>query len=339
MGFKKYIFGSLVLAIAIFTYVFNLELGDYTIEAFGYVQTLPIAVWVIAPFILLFILSVLHILYYGLKNFFSLKAVAKDSEALSNLINKKLLNESTKVNLQNKNCKEIGNILSQLDISLTNSDISIENKTISKTIDQIMAINSGKYISSKELKLDNKNPLMVKNINNRIKSDDNFALEVLKKQNQYADENVNSAFDKVIETKAMTTVKKIIDDLKFNADMAVKLFKKDSDQEEQFTLTNEQILNIIKKVELTNDQLITIAKNYKNSMAPEQLIKLYEDISSEKEEYMSAYLYVLAEYEMIDKMRDILENSNCDEFIPFKALVDLKDAGKHTYSLDSITLK
>jgi len=339
MGFKKYIFGSLVLAIAIFTYVFNLELGDYTIEAFGYVQTLPIAVWVIAPFILLFILSVLHILYYGLKNFFSLKAVSKDSEALSNLINKKLLNESTKVNLKNKNCKEIGNILSQLDISLTNSDISIENKTISKTIDQIMAINSGKYISSKELKLDNKNPLMVKNINNRIKADDNFALEVLKKQTEYADENVQNAFDKVIESKTMTTIKKIMDELTFTPDMAIKLFKKDSEQDAQFTLTNEQILNIIKTIDLTNNQLATIAKNYKKQISPEKLIKLYEDISSYKEEYIGAYLYVLAEYEMIDNMRDILENSGSDEFIPFKALVDLKDAGKHTYSLESISFK
>jgi hypothetical protein len=42
---------------------------------------------------------------------------------------------------------------------------------------------------------------------------------------------------------------------------------------------------------------------------------------------------------MIDKMRDIIENSAADEYIPFKALVDLKDAGKHIYSLDSISIK
>jgi len=339
MGLKKYIFGSLVLAIAIFAYTFSLESGDYRIEAFGYVQILPVAVWIIAPFVLLFVLSVLHILFYGLKNYFSLKAVAKDSENLTNLINKKLLNETSKVNFQNKNCKEIGTILEQLDINLTNSDISTDNVTISKTIDQIMSINSGKYISSKELKLDNKNPLMVKNINNRIEADDNFALELLKKQNEYSEENIQNAFDKIIESKTMTTIKKIIDDLTFNADMAIKLFKKDSEQEEQFTLSNEQILNIVKSVELTNSDLAVIAKNYKTQMSPEQLIKLYEDISSYKEEYMSAYLYVLAEYEMIDNMRDILENSGSDEFIPFKALVDLKDAGKHTYSLESISFK
>jgi len=339
MGLKKYIFGSLLLAIAIFAYVFSLESGDYRIEAFGYVQILPVAVWIIAPFILLFILSVLHILFYGLKNYFAVKAVAKDSESLTNLINKKLLNESAKVNFQNKNCKEIGSLLEQLDINLINSDVSSDNSSISKTIDQIITINGGKYISSKDLKLDNQNPLMIKNINNRIEADDNFALELLKKQTEYADENIQNAFNKVIEAKSMTTIKKVIDELTFNAKMAIKLFKKDSEQDEQFTLTNDQILNIIKKVDLTNEQLTTIAKNYKTQMSPEQLIKLYEDISIYKEEYMTAYLYVLAEYEMIDNMRDILENSGSDEFIPFKALVDLKDAGKHTYSLESISFK
>lgn len=339
MGLKKYIFGSLLLAIAIFAYAFSLESGDYRVEAFGYVQILPVAVWIITPFIVLFLLSVLHILFYGLKNYFAVKAISKDSDALVNLINKKILKEPSKVNLQNSQLKQIGSILQQLDINIENSDFSSENTTLSKTVDQILAINSGKYISSKELKLDIKNPLMVKNLNNRINGDDNFALEVLKKQADYSEQNVLNAFDKVIESKAMTTIKKIIDDLTFNADMAVKLFKKDSEQEEQFTLTNEQILNIIKKVELTNKQLVTIAQNYKKQMSPEQLIKLYEDISSYKEEYMSAYLYVLAEYEMIDKMRDIIENSGADEFIPFKALVDLKDAGKHTYSLESISFK
>jgi hypothetical protein len=42
---------------------------------------------------------------------------------------------------------------------------------------------------------------------------------------------------------------------------------------------------------------------------------------------------------MIDKMRDILDNSASDDYIPFKALVDLKDAGKHNYSLDTLSIK
>ena len=74
-------------------------------------------------------------------------------------------------------------------------------------------------------------------------------------------------------------------------------------------------------------------------MTPEQLIRLFEDIASAKEEYTTSYLYVLAEYEMIDKIRDILVNNSSDEYLPFRALIDLKDAGKLTYSIETLSYK
>ena len=71
----------------------------------------------------------------------------------------------------------------------------------------------------------------------------------------------------------------------------------------------------------------------------DQILKLFEDIATKKEELTTSYLYVLAEYEMIDTMRDILVNSATNEYVAFKALVDLKDAGKHVYSVDALSYK
>lgn len=339
MGLKKYIFGTIILTIAIFAYTFSLVPGDYRIELFGYVLILPVAIWIILPMLVLFVLTIIHILFYGIKNYFSIKAISKDSDSLTSLISKKLLNESSKLSFQNKNLKEMGIILDQLDIDVSNSNFSSENSNINKAIDQIFTIRSGKYISTKELKLNNDNPLMVENLKNRIAVDEEFALDVVKKSSTYSSEIIKVAFYKVLEAKSMTTVKKIINDITFDEEMVVKLLKKDSDQEDQFAMTNDQVLDIIKKVNLTNDQLITIGKNYKSLMSPDQMIKLYEDLSVHDENYTFAYLYILAEYEMVDKMRDILDNSASNEFIPFKALVDLKDSGKNTYSLDSISYK
>jgi len=180
---------------------------------------------------------------------------------------------------------------------------------------------------------------MGKNLQNRISQDENFALEVLKKPNEYSKEIIKKAFDKVLESKSITTIKKLIDEIEFDEGMAMELLKKDSEQDPQFAMTNEQIINLITKVNLNNFQLIAIANYYKAKMSPDQIIKLYEDLTSKKEDYINAYLYVLAEYEMIDKVRDILDNSGNDEYLPFKALVDLKDSGKHIYSLDTISYK
>jgi hypothetical protein len=339
MGLKKYIFGSIILVLIIFAYIFSIEPGDYRIELFGYALILPIAVWIVLPVAILAVLSILHISYYGLKNYFTLKSMNKDAETLLSVINSKLLNETSKATFQNQNIKQVANILKQLDITVTNQDFSCEDEKIKKTADQIFTVNNGKYISNKELKLPSENPLMEKNLKNRIDQDENFALEALKKPQEYSREIIKKAYEKVLYSKSITTIKKLIDEIEFDETMVMELLKKDSEQDPQFAMTNEQIINLITKVNLNNFQLIAVANYYKSKMSPDQIIKLFEDLCSAKEEHMNAYLYVLAEYEMIDKVRDVLDNSGTDEYLPFKALVDLKDSGKNIYSLDSISYK
>ncbi len=339
MGLKKYIFGSLLLAIVIFGYTFSIEAGDYRIQILDFTLILPIALWIVLPMVILLVLTILHISFYGLKNFFIVKAFNKDSNSLITLINKRLLNENSNANFQNENLKELADVLNQLDVDVSNTNFSSQNKDISKTVDQKFNIKAGKYVSSKDLKLDLDNPMMIENIKNRIEIDDNFALEVIKNSTKYSQTIIKKAFLKAVETKSMTSIKKVIPELKLDNDMVKAVLKKDSEQKIEFAMTNEMILELITRATLSNTDLITIAKDYKSLMTPEQLIRLFEDIASAKEEYTTSYLYVLAEYEMIDKVRDILVNNSSDEYLPFRALIDLKDAGKHTYSLDALSYK
>ncbi|PIF04140.1 MAG: hypothetical protein CSA86_03330 [Arcobacter sp.] len=339
MGLKKYILGSLLFAIVVFGYTFSIESGDYRVQIADFTLILPIALWIVLPMLVLWLLTIIHMAFYGLKNYFTLKAVAKDSQAVISLINKRLRNETASINFQNLNFKEIGSILTQLDIDVTNDNFSAEDKDISKTVEQKFNIRSGKYIPSKELKLDNNNPIMIENIKNRLDQDNNFALEVVKSPSKYSQELIKDAFLRVLEAKSMTSIKKILEDLTFDNGMVKALLQKDSEQKPEFAMTHDLILSMIKKVKLSNSELIEIAKNYKKVMNPDQIIQLFEKLVQEKEEYTTAYLYVLAEYEMIDKMRDILANSATQEYIPFKALIDLKDSGKHTYSIETLCYK
>jgi len=339
MGLKKYIVGSLLLAIITFGYAFSIVTGDYTVHLLDYTLVLPVAAWVVVPMVLLLVLTIIHISFYGLKNYFMLKAVSKDSTSLTGLIKKRLLNEPSEIKFQNANFIKIADIVGQLDINVTNSNFSSENKEIAKAVNQKFMINSGNYIPAKELKLNEKNPIMVQNTKNRISIDDNFALEVLKSPTKYSQEILKFAFLRSLEKKSMTSIKKVVPDLELDNEMIQALLKKDSEQKAEFAMPNEMILDIINKGTLSNKDLIEAAKGYKKSMSPDQILKLFEDIASKKEELTTAYLYILAEYEMVDKMRDILVNSSTNEYIPFKALLDLKDAGKHTYSIDALSYK
>lgn len=338
MGLKKYIFGSIIFIIAVLGYAFTLESGDYRIQVLDFAFILPTALWIAAPAIILFILSVLHIFYYGLKNYFSLKSVNKDASSMLKFLQKKLLKESSDVTFKNEQFKELSDILSNLDISVK-ENFNTDNKEINKIVDQLIDINSGRYVSSKELKLSKENPLMIQNLINRVNGDDNFALEAVKKEKGYDKSIVNAAFNKILETKSITTVKKQLDQIELNKQMLLKLFEKDSEQKPEFSMTNELIRELISKVELSNEDLIKVINIYKKSMSPDQIINLFEDISSANEEFTDAYLYVLCEYQVTDKIKDILLNSSAEEFTAYKALMDLKEAGKHSYTIDSISYK
>jgi len=339
MGLKKYIFGALALIIGISGYVFTLEHGEYTVTIAEKSLVLPIAAWVVVPAVILFVFSIAHMMFYGMKNYLKLKAVDKDYEAMITFISKKLLNEEPNVTFKNEKFKDLGKIMDQLNLTLAKDHFTSTSKVLNTTTEQLINIKGGTYVPAKELKLANDNPIMIENLKNRIETDENFCLDVIKKDSGYPFELVKKAFLKALETKSMTTIKKYIDDMQFDADMLIALFKKDSEQQKEFALTNETIFKLIKNSDLTNDQLIQIATQYKKSMSPDQIINLFEDIASLDEDYTPAYLYVLTEYEMIDKIRDILSASSSNEYTSYKALLDLRDSGKHTYSLSSLCYK
>lgn len=104
----------------------------------------------------------------------------------------------------------------------------------------------------------------------------------------------------------------------------------------EFGFENNEILELVKNIKLSKDDYIQLAKKYKNSLNPDVLIELFEKISQEQEEATVAYLYILSEFEMKDKLRENLANREGNDFAPFKALIELKDAGKH-YSLESLS--
>ncbi len=339
MGLKKYIFGSFILILAVFGFVFSIEAGDYRLEVLEQAFVLPVALWLVLPMIALYLLSILHILFYGLKNYFVVKAVSKDTTNMVSLISKKLLNQESYVVFKNKEFEELSKVLKQLDLSFNNTEFSSSYKELNKISEQLKNISDGKYLPTKELKLPNDNLVMIDNLINRVDTDENFALEAIKKSNSYSNKIVEKAIAKVIETKSITTIKKHINDMTLTGNILVLLCQKDSKQKVEFIMSNDEIVKLIEKVELTNTNLIDIYASYKSVMMPEQIIKLFEDISGSNEDYTSAYLYVLAEYEMTDKIRDILVNSATNEFSAHKALIDLKDANKHSYSLDTLCYK
>jgi hypothetical protein len=336
MGIKKYIIASFLLFVIVAGYVFSVNQNEFTfnIPEIGLSYTLPVYIWSIVPAIILFIATLLHMFWYGTKGYFQRTTMEKDLAKIVLALESRLLKKESTVSFKTADLKEFNTIINQLELSAS-GNIDTSSSEIKNAVGILQKIVNKDYIQQKDLKLNSDNELYKKNIINRIYNDDNFAIEVLKNNTKYDEVTIEIAFDKALENKSVGTVKKAIESLTLSNQMVKGLLLKDSKSSKEMSFTNSEILELIQNNKFTNDDLIEIARNYKRTMSPEQLIKLFEDVAANDETLTPSYLYVLFEYEMVDDAREIIVNSQKDEFIIFKAMLDLRDAGKH-YTLESL---
>jgi len=334
MGLKKYIVFSILLMILVTGYAFSLELGEYTVQISEFQLALPVWVWIISPMLLLFLASVLHMFFYGFKGYLGNRAIVKDEENIIESIKSSLLNKTDVKAYKRDAFKNLSEILSQLNLTPKEGSFNSSNEEINAIVEKIQKINDGKYLAPKELKLADENPLMVKNALNKLNSDEDYCLEILKRPANHSNETIKKAYSVVLASKSMTTVKKILNNIKLDKEMILELFKRDAEQTD-FSLSKEEVIKHIKSANFTKWDFLHLAKLYKNNMLPDDLLKIFEEISATNDLALDSYLYVLFEYEMIDNIRDIFASSAQNELLPYKALLDLKDSGKQ-YTLDSL---
>ncbi len=335
MGLKSYIGFSLLFILILGLAIFSMEAGDYELKVFDFSLNLPIVIWFLLPVVVLFVLSLLHLLFYSTVNYCKQKAFLKDELTIVTSVKNFLLQKDEKCKLKTSGYKNIFKILNQLKLDVKDNTFTSTNEELNQTVSLIKDIKAGKYVSEKNLKLDSNSELAKTNLINKINEQVDFSLDILKKVDVYSEDVIKIAFFNVLENKAMTTIKKVYTSVKLDREMAYKLFLKDVDNIE-FGLTKEEILKITKSLNYSKNEYINLAKLYKAVLSPDKLIELFEFISNEIEEAVDANLYVLCELEMIDKVREILSGYDNNELVAFRALIDLKEAGKQ-YSLDEIS--
>jgi hypothetical protein len=333
MGLKKYIVASVIFIAAIAGYVFSIAQTDYQITLFDTTLLLPVALWVVLPLLVLFVASVFHMVFYGLKSYMMTSSLNKDESNIIKLVKNKLLKKDETIKFKNPIFQELGEILSQVEIEIKTEEFKSSNSEINDLVKNLIDIKNHKVVSL-NYKLNSSNEIAIANNINKMNEQADWALEVLKKSANYTQQEIEVALTKVLNDKSMTTLKKVLPNLKLTKNMLQELFKKDSAQAE-FSLSSEELIKYIKQVQWNKQEFLDIAKLYKKSLTPDEIIGLFEELSNSNEQALDAYVYILFEYEMIDKIRDIFSSTSSDELTAFKALLELKDSGKQ-YTLDSI---
>ncbi len=327
MGLKKYISFGLILLIAIGVAVYSFIGDSYSLSVAGVTITLPIAVWVVLPALLLFIFTLFHLLFYGAMGFTKMRGIKKDSELFLENSKNALLGKMVESNYKTDIFKLPGAILPLLNIDPKRyADHRVYDDGVQDILDVKRKLDDGEVVDLYPFSLRSDNALVLKNHENRLKQDKSYALTIL-----------NKCDDEGLKQKALLTLASYapLEDInRYDVKPTKEIFdifiSRIGDKENPLDLSDEDIISFIKKLDFSSMDFIELAKKLKPKLNPDRLILLFEKLSCEFPNLAGeAYLYVMFELQMMDNAREYLDNSSEDEYLKFRYLLFLKDSGKN----------
>ncbi|MEN8726996.1 MAG: hypothetical protein ABF276_03445 [Sulfurovum sp.] len=335
MRLALYIFATFALMVIIAAFTYTVNPDHYTIELMGINFSFPVAVWIVLPMLLLLIFTLVHMFFYGLKNYFILKKWQKDANTLEDALYWSLVNEPKE---QKYGIDAVGNSASLLGKASLNITDNMEGLTprLTRVVNIIQKIKNGDYIDLKEEKMTKVfnvgNPILTQNRLNRLESDDKFVADVLKS---------TSEFTEIVKAEALETFARKENFAK--AQKYAKVFDIKSfftmlervTEEDNLELTPEILTDFVKALDLSCQDFIKIVSVTKKYFNPEENLTLFRSYQIENPKAQNAYLYLLFEYELLEQVAIYLNEQEENEFIKFRAFYHLKQENTK-YKLEEI---
>ncbi|MCH9739733.1 MAG: hypothetical protein K0U38_02675 [Epsilonproteobacteria bacterium] len=341
MRLGLYILASIILMAMVGIFIYTFNPNEYSHNFYGVYVTLPVALWVIMPMFLLMVASVIHMMFYGTKNFFRFKKWEKDSNNLNNALYWSLLNEPKAHKFNLPRLKESASLLQVSNLKVNGTVDGVSEK-IQSALNIISEIDKGECVNFKEKKLakvlSDDNPLVIKNHLNCLDKDEPFIEEVLQQKDKYDKEVFNKALHKFSNSATFFKARKY--SKVFNRESFITLIGRVT-RDNDLGLTQSILDEFINDLsgELKCSDFLFVANITKKQLSPDENLKLFKGYDAKYPKAQTAYLYLLFDYEMIEKAGDYLDEHDADEFIRFRALYDLKKEHKKYKITDLMNIK
>jgi ABC-type multidrug transport system fused ATPase/permease subunit len=330
MRLGLYIFASIILMAVIGSFVYSVVPDNYISTAFGVPIDLPVAVWIVLPMVLLMVASIVHMMFYNAKNFFKFKKWEKDTNTLNDALYWSLLHEPKSHKFNISLVKQTASLLAVSNLKVDGA-VDEASEKLRGALTLVSEIERGEYVDLKSKKLLNAlskdNPLVLKNLLNRIEKDENFSEEVLQFKENYSKELFKTALNKFALTANFAKARKY-----------AKVFNKKSFIVMLERVTREDNLGINKEIldefivalesELECSDYLKIATLTMKQLSPDENLFLWREYQSKYHKAEIAYLYLLFDYEMIESAGEYLDEHDEEDFKRFRALYDLKKEHK-----------
>lgn len=326
MKLKRYSVFSVVYITLIALYIYSFEGGLYRLDILHTPIELPIAIWIIIPLVILYFLSLFHMFFNDFKRAKAIKRYQSDLDSISTIIKSKVLGDnSIYINLKTEEAKGVFKLLEAVNLSILNSNLSSKDEELVEFLSKLRDVESGEYV--KDLKVKEDSDFYIKNLKNRLNSDSSFAIEVLNNQANYEDSIIRDAYLELIQnSKTQTEFLKYIDSENFTKELAFEIFKRYGYAD--IDLTIDEIKDIISKSDFEAKDFISLANMLKSDFEPNKVLAIFESLANRFDKAEESYIYVLLDFEMIDKAKEILDLSSDKDFQKLKAYLYLKESGE-----------
>ena len=331
MYIKRYSVAAFMLMGLVGWYVYAyLTHETMIVDFFGIpIPSMSVAVLVVIPLFVLYLASVLHMSFYGMLAKLKNRRTAKDYEKILDSISDAYLG---KENREHKFKTEAFTLFGELldhSIVFPTADLNLnandeQTKKVKTVLNDIEAIKKGEVVELKKYALSANNSLVIQNNRNMYKNGTLSHEDILAHASKYNLELVQEAYSDYAKT---TTVANIDKYKEFSTKEALfSVLARINADENTLEMSTEALIILISNLEFDKDGYMKIARIVDKNMIPDQRIKLFETLSNDNDDATDAYLFTLLDLEMLSPAYALLEISQPDEYLNFKAYRALKES-------------
>jgi uncharacterized protein YqgQ len=331
MHIKRYTIASFIFIILVGWYIFAYITQDtISLNFFGVqLPSLSIAMWVSVPLVLLYIASVVHISFYSMLGNLKLRKYEKDYEKfIDSIVDAFLGKENRKHSFKTERYSFLNSLLNNVSVvpkEALKSDTS--NEKINSVISLVNDVKNGNVVDLKKYSLSLDNEIVIQNERNKYKKGDISAEDILGHSNKYAPSLCEEVYAEYVKTASLNMIEKHKRLLTKTA--LFEILNRVNRKEDGLEIINDVLIELFNSLKLEKEDFLKIASILSKCMVPEQRIKLFEIIGEANEKAMDSYLLTLFDLEILSPADEILENSQPDEFLNFKAYRALKECNKN----------
>ncbi|MGB2552036.1 LapA family protein [Campylobacter sp. MOP51] len=324
MKTRRFIVYSVIYIVLLGILVYSIDSSDHTFGLLGYSFTMPLALWVILPVAFFAILCIAHIAYHGFEIYMFKRSIKRDETLYKELAREVLLGLDTNKDFKTELYKAPSQITKILSPWGKHKDEAISDDELESVAKTVKNVINGEVVDLKKFRLQSTNLLFIQNELNKIEKNSTYFLDVLKDYKEINDEISKKANEKLITTGNFADIKKF--NFAKSAEETMTLLERFV--KDEIVISNDEIYELLDNFKISKAQYNNSAKILIGKITPDALINIFEKLKSSHADAEEAYLYLLFEFQMLDKVREITENSDASEYQNIKILMYLRENGK-----------